>query len=66
MNTQDIENMNKSHVVVDTDGNVLMLTYNHRTAALAARFWNRSLPVNCTVRLANEDDVASFNRRLGE
>ncbi|MEI9553708.1 hypothetical protein [Enterobacter hormaechei] len=44
----------------------MLLSFNHRTAALAARFWNRSLPVTCTVRPADEDDVASFMRRLGD
>lgn len=60
------ETFNLPHVVVDSNGDVMLLTFNHRTAALAARFWNRSLPVTCTVRPADEDDVASFMRRLGD
>lgn len=58
------ENFNSPHVVVDSNGDVMLLTFNHRTAALAARFWNRSLPVVCTVRPADEDDIAAFGRRL--
>lgn len=54
------------HVVVNGLNEVILLAYNYRTAALAARFWNRALPVKCTIRPANENDVQSFMRLVNE
>lgn len=58
------ETINLPHVVEDTNGNILALTYNWLTAHQFCRY---GFMMNvCTLRLANEDDVASFNRRLGD
>lgn len=60
------ETINLTHVVEDINGNILCLTYDWLTAHQFRRYQDAFMMSTCTVRLANEDDVASFNRRLGD
>lgn len=59
------ETVNLPHVVEDIDGNIRAMTYNREMAEFFARKLRRHVAV-VTTRPANEDDVASFNRRLGD
>ena len=54
------------HVVEDINGNILVLTYNWMKARDFAKYQDRFMMNVCTVRPADEDDVASFMRRLGD
>lgn len=54
----NIEEMNAPYIVEDRNGNALALVHNIVMARMVARHWEG------TVRLANEDDVAAFMRRL--
>lgn len=60
------ETMNVPHVVEDINGNILAMTYNWAQAQGLRKYQDRFLMNVCTVRPANEDDVASFMRRLGD
>lgn len=60
------ETMNLPHIVEDINGNILSLTYNWTMAHQFRRHQEGFLMNSCTVRPANEDDVASFMRRLGD
>lgn len=57
--------LNLPHVVEDINGNILVLTYNWMMAHQFRRYQDGFMMNVCTIRRANEDDVASFNRRLG-
>lgn len=60
------ETINLPHVVEDINGNVLALTPNWAQAHCLARYQDRFLMVSTIIRLANEDDIGWFNRRLGD
>lgn len=60
------ETMNLPHVVEDINGNILALTYNWAMAHQFAKYQDRFMRVSALCRPANEDDVASFMRRLGD
>lgn len=60
------ETLNVPHVVEDINGNILCLTYNYGKASQFSRWQNAFMLNVCTIRPANEDDVASFMRRLGD
>lgn len=60
------ETLNLPHVVEDINGNILCLTYNWMKARDFAKYQDRFMLNTCTVRPADEDDVASFMRRLGD
>lgn len=60
------ETINLPHVVEDINGNVLGLLHNWYQAHQFAKLQDRYLLNTCTCRPANEDDVASFMRRLGD
>lgn len=60
------ETLNVPHVIEDINGKILCLTYNYAQARQFSR-WQDSFMLNvCTIRPADEDDVASFMRRLGD
>lgn len=50
------------HVVEDINGNILVMTYNWMKAQDFRKYQEAFL----IIRLADEDDVASFMRRLGD
>lgn len=56
------ETLNLPHVVEDINGNILVMTYNWMKAQDFRKYQEAFL----MIRLANEDDVASFMRRLGD
>lgn len=58
------ETPNATHVVEDINGNMLALTCNWYQAHQLSRYQDGFLMNTCIVRLANEDDVAAFGRRL--
>lgn len=58
------ETLNVPHVIEDINGNIRAMTYNWGQAEFVARKYRGHLVV--IVRPANEDDVASFMRRLGD
>lgn len=58
------QTLNAPHVVQDINGNILCLTYNYSQARQFSRWQDAFMMNTCTVRPANEDDVASFMRRL--
>lgn len=60
------EALNVPHVVEDIYGNILALTYNWSQAHQFANHQDRFMMVAVRCRPANEDDIASFNRRLGD
>lgn len=60
------ETINFPHVVEDINGNVLALLHNWYQARQFSKFQDGFLLTTTIVRPANEDDVASFNRRLGD
>lgn len=60
------ETLNLPHVVEDINGNILVLTYNWMMAHQFRRYQDGFMMNVCTIRLADEDDVASFMRRLGD
>lgn len=60
----DINEMNAPYVIEDINGNSLALVHNIVMARSVARYWDNYLLVSTTIRLANEDDVAEFGRRL--
>ncbi|AFH21065.1 hypothetical protein CL97_gp181 [Cronobacter phage CR9] len=60
------ETLNVPHVVEDINGNILCLTYNWLMAHQFRRYQDGFMMNTCTIRPANEDDVASFMRRLGD
>ncbi|AIA64695.1 hypothetical protein HL10_gp165 [Cronobacter phage CR8] len=60
----NIEEMNAPHIIEDINGNPLALVHNIVMARSVARYWDRFLMVSTHIRLANEDDIAAFGRRL--
>lgn len=60
----NIEEMNAPYIVEDINGNTLALVHNITMARSVARYMDRYLMVSTHIRLANEDDVAAFGRRL--
>lgn len=60
------ETLNVPHVIQDINGNIRALTYNWAQAQQYASYQDRYLGNTCTVHPADEDDVASFMRRLGD
>lgn len=58
------ETLNVPYVIEDINGNILVMTYNWGQAEFVARKFRRHLAI--IIRPADEDDVASFMRRLGD
>ncbi|QQG33464.1 hypothetical protein [Pectobacterium phage PcCB7V] len=61
-----VETFNVPHVVQGINGNILTRTYNYAQARQFSRWQDAFMMNTCTVRPADEDDVASFMRRLGD
>lgn len=59
-----IEEMNAPHIIEDINGNPLALVHNIVMARSVSRYWDRFLMVSTHIRLANEDGIAAFGRRL--
>ncbi|ATS93559.1 hypothetical protein P1A145kb_p159 [Pectobacterium phage DU_PP_I] len=60
----DIEEMNAPHIIEDINGDTLALVHNIAMARVVALVLDRHQKVSTTTRLANEDDIAAFGRRL--
>lgn len=60
------QTLNVPHVVQDINGNILCLTYNYDEARQFSRWQDAFMMNTCTICPANEDDIASFLRRLGD
>lgn len=58
------ETMNLTHVVEDVNGEVLVVACNWMTARQFRRYQDVFLLKTCTIRLANEDDLAALGRGL--
>lgn len=61
-----MKHLTSPHVVQDINGNILTLTYNYAQARQFSRWQDAFMMNTCTVRPADGDDIASFNRRLGD